>query len=103
MRLYNDAIQESQLVYGDHTDHLSISSVYLDSMLSCFTRIYIFFICIHFFLQARKAQALAELQHRVNMSQEEFHCLVQQLHSLREGVQRGWGALGGHGTKVKSI
>ena len=26
MRLYNDVIQESQLVYGDHTEHLNINS-----------------------------------------------------------------------------
>ena len=25
MRLYNDVIQESQLVYGDHTEHSNIN------------------------------------------------------------------------------
>ena len=27
MRLYNDVIQESQLVYGDHTQHLNINII----------------------------------------------------------------------------
>ena len=28
MRLYNDVIQESQLVYGDHAEHLNINSTH---------------------------------------------------------------------------
>ena len=30
MRLYNDVIQESQLVYGSHTKHLNINTLYLN-------------------------------------------------------------------------
>ena len=26
MRLYNDVIQESHLVYGDHTEHLNVNN-----------------------------------------------------------------------------
>ena len=27
MKLYNDVLQESQLVYGDHTEHLNINNI----------------------------------------------------------------------------
>ena len=32
MRLYNDVILESQLVYGDYTEHLNVNSIYGEIM-----------------------------------------------------------------------